>query len=101
MKNYDRKEARKIAKIMKGPSKTKIYGDSRDLIYAEKGHVPCTMPARQRPGKTYAGGRALRRAQARLASSQKGTLEARAAAGKAGKQSKGENALQMPGAMRP
>lgn len=87
MQKYDRKEAKKIAKIVKQAPRKKIYGDVRDLILSEKGSVPCTMPARQRPGKTYAGGRALRRAQARLAVAQKGVTN------QAGR--------KMPGAMRP
>lgn len=98
MNKFDRKK--NDAKIVKAP-KPKIYGDARDAIRADKGHVPCTMPPRQRTGKTYPGGRKMRRALARLESSRKGTLEARAIAGKGGKVNRSEQALQMPGAMNP
>ena len=98
MNKFDKKK--NDAKIVKAP-KPKVYGDERDFLLAEKGKVNCTMPPRTRPGKTYPGGRRMRRALARLDISRKMTELCRQAAGKGGKQSKSDAALQMPGAMNP
>lgn len=98
MKNMT-KDQRRAVKIVNGPKKAKRFGDARDN--PDFSGQRSTMPARQRPGKTYVGGRPLRRAHARLASAQKGILECRAAAGKGGKQGKSDSALKMPGAMHP
>ncbi len=46
--------------------KNKRFGDARDNM----AKPPCTMPARQRDGKPYVGGRSLRRAFRRLKSRQ-------------------------------
>jgi hypothetical protein len=62
--------------------KKKRFGDARDSM--EK--PPCTMPARQRAGKEYMGGRPLRRAMARLKSRQSGV--------------QGTPERKMPGAMK-
>lgn len=90
MNKFDRKKAKENnAKIVKAP-KVRLFGDSRDTT----GSKP-TMPARQRPGQTYAGGKKLRRALRRLAASQAGSI----ACQKASK--KGASAYKMPGAMNP
>lgn len=99
MQNYDRKEMKKIAKIVDQKPRKKVYGDARDN--PDYGRARCTMPPRTRDGKTHPGGRRLRRALARLESNRKGILEARALAGKGGKVARSERALKMPGAMNP
>lgn len=99
MKQFDRNHfQKKFAKLVKAP-KVRKFGDARDK--PDYGRARCTMPPRQRPGKTYPGGRRLRRALTRLESNRKGTLIAREAAGKGGKVSRSEQALKMPGAMNP
>lgn len=65
----------------------KRFGDARD----EMARPPCTMPARQRDGKPYAGGRALRRAMRRLKSAQALHANNKASASE----------QKMPGAMHP
>ena len=93
MKNFDRKEAKKIAKIMAAP-KPKQFGDARDK--PDYSGNRSTMPPRTREGKTHPGGRRMRRALARLESNRKGILACRAAA-----KNKSDTALKMPGAIHP
>jgi len=67
----------------------KKFGDARDN--ADYRGQKSTMPARQRDGKPYAGGRPLRRAMRRLKSAQALHTNNKASASE----------QKMPGAMRP
>ena len=99
MKMFNRDHfQKKLAKLVNTP-KARRFGDARDN--PDFSGSRSTMPARQRAGQTYAGGRHLRRALKRLESNRKGILEARAIAGKDGKVMKSDMALRMPGAMHP